>query len=142
MECSIGPSWIGCEEPGWRRFLEFCEINQLSIIDTWFQKKRHHYGSWTHPGTRCGSMNDFLVVRSNDHRFCIDTQVMRGASCCSDHHLVRAKLHFGFQKIASIKTLRTKPLAVHRLAWMHVWTGACTSLSILNELYSRREQSQ
>ena len=26
-------------------FLSFCEINQLSIMDTWFQKKRHHYGS-------------------------------------------------------------------------------------------------
>ena len=28
----------------------FCEINQLSIMNTWFQKKKQHYGSWMHPG--------------------------------------------------------------------------------------------
>lgn len=27
-------------------FLGFCKINQLSIINTWFQKKTHHYVSW------------------------------------------------------------------------------------------------
>ena len=61
-------------------------------------------------------MIDFVIVRSSDHRFCMDTQVMGEASCWSDHCLVRVKLHFGSQKIASTKTLRNKPLAVHRLA--------------------------
>ena len=37
---------------------------------------------------------------------------MRGVSCWSDYYLVRAKLHFGFQKIASTKPLRKKPFAV------------------------------
>ena len=44
-------------------------------------------------------MIDFVVVRLSDHCFCLDSQVMRGASCWSDRHLVRAKLHFGFQKL-------------------------------------------
>jgi len=29
-------------------FLSFCEINQLSIMNTWFQKSQY-YGSWIHP---------------------------------------------------------------------------------------------
>ena len=29
-------------------FLHFCEINQLSIMNTWFQKSQY-YGSWIHP---------------------------------------------------------------------------------------------
>ena len=91
-------------------------------MNTWFQKKRQHYGSCNrvHTGMRCGSMIDFVVMRSSDHRFCMDTQVMRGASCWSDHYLVRAKLHFGFQKVVSTKTLRKKPLAVHRLVCVSV----------------------
>ena len=34
--------------------------------------------------------------------------------------LLRAKLHFGFQKVVSTKTLRKKPLAVHRLACVNI----------------------
>ena len=65
-------------------------------MNTWFQKKTHHYGSWLHPGTRCGSMIDFVLVQSSDSQCCLDTQMMRGTSCWSDHYLVRAKLLFGF----------------------------------------------
>ena len=43
-------------------FLGFCGIDHLSIMNTWFGKKKQHYGSWTHPGTRCSSMIDFVVV--------------------------------------------------------------------------------
>ena len=43
-----------------------------------------------------------------------------GAYCWSDHYLVRAKLYFAFQKIASNKNFMEKPLAVH--------TSACVSM--------------
>ena len=48
--------------------LRFFEINQLSIMNTWFQK-RQHYGSWVHRGTGCGGMIDFVVVYSSDRWF-------------------------------------------------------------------------
>ena len=48
-------------------FLGFCEINQLSIMNTWFQKSKQKYGTWMYPGTRCSSMIDFVVVY-NGHR--------------------------------------------------------------------------
>jgi len=42
---------------------------------------------------------------------------MRGASCWSDHYLVRVKLRFAFQKVASKRAGRRKPLAVHHFAF-------------------------
>ena len=47
-------------------------INQLFIMNTWFQKKKQHHGSWTHPGTRNGSMIDFVGLRSSDWSFSFD----------------------------------------------------------------------
>jgi len=60
-------------------------------------------------------MIDFVVVRSSDRRFCLDAQVMRGASCWSDHYMVRAKLRFRFQKAVSGRTGRKRTHAVHHL---------------------------
>ena len=57
----------------------------------------------------------FVVVQSSDCQFCLDAQVMRGASCWSDHYMVRAKLCFRFQKAVSGKTGRKRTFAVHHL---------------------------
>ena len=32
--------------------LSFCNLNQLSMMNTWFQKKANHFGAWTHPATK------------------------------------------------------------------------------------------
>jgi len=41
---------------------------------------------------------------------------MRRESCWSDHYLVRVKLRFAFQKVASKRTGKRKLLAVHCFA--------------------------
>ena len=73
-------------------FLQVCEFNQLLIMNTWFQKKQIHYGTWTHPATKLCHMIDFIVMQQSQHMCCIDVQVMRGANCWTDHYLVRARL--------------------------------------------------
>ena len=57
----------------------------------------------------------FVVVQSSDRRFCLDAQVMRETSCCSDLYMVRAKLCFRLQKAVSGKTGRKRILAVRHL---------------------------
>lgn len=67
-EVWCGVSWTGYEESGWTRLLGFCEINHLSIMNIWFQKKRYHYGTYI---IGCNmvqdvvtSMIDYVVVCS------------------------------------------------------------------------------
>ena len=61
-------------------------------MNTWFQKKNIHYGTWMHLATKLSHMIDFVVMRANQRVCCSDVQVMRGANCWTDHKLVRAKL--------------------------------------------------
>ena len=64
-----------------KEFLDFCELNQLSLMNTWFQKSSFCYGAWTHPATKRCSMIDFVVFRPDQRHYCLDVQVMRGATC-------------------------------------------------------------
>ena len=73
-------------------FLQFCECNQLSITNTWYQKKPIHYGIWMYPATKLHHMTDFVVMTFGQTMCCLDIQVMRGANCWMDHGMVRAKL--------------------------------------------------
>ena len=74
-------------------FLQFC-TNHLTVMNTWFQKKRVQYGTWMHPATKQVHMIDLVVMKMSQRMYCRDVQVMRGASCWTDHKLVRARFSF------------------------------------------------
>lgn len=63
------------------------------IMNTWYQKKEIHQGTWTHPATKKCHTIDFVMMRASQRIHCRDVQVMRGASCWTDHRLVRSKLN-------------------------------------------------
>ena len=102
-----------CNEAG-ERFLEFCALNQFSIMNTWFEKKQHHLATWKHPATKPSHMIDFVVMRAAQRFFCTDVQVMRGANCWSDHAMVRTKVRIHFPRLKKAPA-NTLPLAVHAL---------------------------
>ena len=73
-------------------FLEFCATNKFTIMNTWFQKKEIHLGTWMHPAMKKHHIINFVVFREGQRMFCTDVRVMRGANCWSDHRMVRVKL--------------------------------------------------
>ena len=94
-------------------FLELCATNNLTIMNTWFQKKDLHLGTWMHPATKRHHMIDFVVMRTSQRSLCSDVQVMRGANCWSDHHMLRAKLTLKLNQPKPSKR-RPIPFAIHR----------------------------
>ena len=96
--------------------LEFCAINNLSIMNTWFQKKEIHQGTWTHPATKRCHTIDFVLMRAEQRVQCKDVRAMRGANCWTDHVLVRAKLNVGSPPFISRKGKSCMPFAVHELS--------------------------
>ena len=44
--------------------LSFCDLNQLSLINTWFKKRDNLFGTWIHPATKQCSMIDFVMFQS------------------------------------------------------------------------------
>ena len=94
--------------------LEFCSSNHLTIMNSWFEKKDIHLGTWMHPATKRFHTIDLIVMRASQRRFCTDVQVMRGANCWTDHKMVRAKLSVRPFHSQSRKRV-TIPFAVHHL---------------------------
>ena len=69
----VDERWLGvrgkrgvgqCNEAG-ERFLEFCALNQFTIMNTWFEKKQHHLATWKHPATKQPHMIDYVVMRAD-----------------------------------------------------------------------------
>ena len=81
--------------------LEFCAVNEMSIMNTWFQKKEIHQGTWTRPATKKYHMIDFVVMKASQRVYYRDVQVMRGANCWTDNKLVRAKLNIVTPRLRS-----------------------------------------
>ena len=73
-------------------FLEFCSINDLTIMNSSFKKEELHLGTWMYAATKRYHIIDYVVLRSNQRRVCTDVQVMHESNCWSDHSMVRAKI--------------------------------------------------
>lgn len=86
-----------CNEAG-ERLLEFCVVNQLTIMNTCFAKKAIHLATWKHPATKQLYMIDYVLMRAEQRMSCTDVQVMRGANCWSDHHMIRIKVTIGLPR--------------------------------------------
>ena len=111
----VGPHGIGqCNAAG-EDLLVFCNVNRLSVMNTWFRKK--FYGTWMHPATKEVHLIDYVVVRADQRSEWHDVQVMRGANCWSEHSMVRGKFSYevGHKKFYPVASARYRPIAVARL---------------------------
>ena len=67
---------IGAGNEAGDRLLEFCAVNQLTVMNTWFAKKDIHLATWQHPATRQQYMIDYVLMRAGERTVCTDVQVM------------------------------------------------------------------
>ena len=114
-----------CNRAG-ERILEFCAFNNLTIMSTWFSKKPIHLATWKYPTTKQMHMIDYAVMRAEQRVFCTNIQVMREASCWSDHQMVRAKLRV--VPLWRQKKAPTSPIAVLGLSSDGLRGSTCRSL--------------
>ena len=96
-----------CNQAG-EDLLNFCDLNQLSKMNTWFQKQSDYFGTWTHPVTWYCSLIDFVIMRSPQRQYYLDVQVARG--------LVRVKLRFDLCCSRHRTAKRPPPVAVWKFA--------------------------
>ena len=92
----LGRFGIGNRNPASEDLLQFCVRNQLTLMNTWFKKKPHHLSTWMHPATKQWHMIDYIIVRAKQRVLCTNVQVMRGATCWTDHQMIRAKVRMSY----------------------------------------------
>ena len=100
VRCEEDPAWdgvrglhgVGKMNEAGEVLLSFCALNEMAIMNTYFQKKTSHKHTWQHPGSKKWHCIDFVIMRKNQRRLCNDVFVMRSVECWTDHKLLKAKL--------------------------------------------------
>ncbi|MCP3656858.1 MAG: endonuclease/exonuclease/phosphatase family protein, partial [Herbaspirillum sp.] len=93
--------------------LDFCAINGLSIMNTFFQHKDTHKYTWYRDTLGQRSIIDFFIV-SGLFDSVLDVRVKRGAELSTDHHLVVCNLRLSTAR----RTRKTgRSCATYRTKW-------------------------
>ena len=71
-----GAHGVGRYNEAGEELLELCNFNQLTVMNTWFEKKQHHLTTWKHPVTKKSHKIDYVIMRANQRVLCVDVQVM------------------------------------------------------------------
>ncbi|CAF4416955.1 unnamed protein product, partial [Rotaria magnacalcarata] len=56
---SVGPFTVDVENENGARLVDWCEINNIVVSNTFFQHKLLHQISWMHPGNKIWHMIDY-----------------------------------------------------------------------------------
>jgi len=54
-----------------KEVLQFCAMNQFTVMNTWFRKKSIHYGTWRHPDTNLSHVIDLVMTSENTMEICV-----------------------------------------------------------------------
>ncbi|CAM4846531.1 unnamed protein product, partial [Rotaria magnacalcarata] len=90
----IGPHTVDSTNENGKRLIDFCNINNLIVANTFFQHKPIHQTSWMHPGKKVWHMLDYTLVNRKFRSIVEDVRVHRTAAGTigMDHHLLWAKV--------------------------------------------------
>lgn len=80
------------------RLINICNQNNLRIMNEFFQHRDIHKYIWTQHTRNLRSIIDYVITKQNKRIKIQDTRACRGATCGSDHHLVKAIILFPNRK--------------------------------------------
>jgi exonuclease III len=94
IRSGIGPFTVDIENENGTRLIDFCEINNIIISNTFFKHKLVHQTSWMHPKNKKWHMIDYTLVNKKFRSSVEDVRMLRGAAGTigTDHHLMRVKI--------------------------------------------------
>ncbi|GFN84368.1 endonuclease-reverse transcriptase [Plakobranchus ocellatus] len=88
----LGPYGLGVRNERGETLLNFCEANDMMILNTWYQQHPRRRYTWISPGDRCRNQIDYMLVQKTWHSSFIKCKTKPGADCDTDHILVVAKM--------------------------------------------------
>lgn len=93
----MGRHGIGSCNTNGELLLALCSEFELLLTNTVFKQSDHHKTTWMHPRSKHWHLIDYIITRQKDKRDVYSTRAMRGANCCTDHHLLRSKISFSLR---------------------------------------------
>lgn len=89
-----------------RRLLDFCQLQNLIITNTFYQHKEIHKYTREQQNRGEKSIIDYIIVQKEERKNILDVRVKRGAEIYSDHYLVIGKIKQRDKEIGKNGTIK------------------------------------
>ncbi|GFO27458.1 craniofacial development protein 2 [Plakobranchus ocellatus] len=83
VEDVVGPSGIGTVNERGNRLIEWCQVNDFTMTNSWYQNYPRRQWTWKSPGDRSRNKTDYFLI----------------ADCDSDHIPVMCKFQIILKKL-------------------------------------------
>ncbi|GFO29452.1 craniofacial development protein 2-like protein [Plakobranchus ocellatus] len=85
----VEPSGIGNVNERGSRLTEWCQVNDFTISNTWYQNHPRRQWTWKSPGDRSRNKIDYILIQKRFRNAIKTSKSLPGAACDSDHIPVR-----------------------------------------------------
>ena len=99
---------IGSANASGEILLQFCAMNDLSIMNTFYQHKNHRLVTWTSPDGKSQNQIDFFLIKQSGKSNIKNCRVYNSADIGSDHSLLLSTCSFELQKHKVVKKIPRK----------------------------------
>ncbi|XP_033113627.1 craniofacial development protein 2-like [Anneissia japonica] len=99
----VGPRGTGKQNERGNRLIEWCQMNDFTITNTWFQNHPRRQWTWMSPGDRTGNKIDFILIEKRFRNSVKTSKSLPRADCNSDHVPVMCKLQIKLKKCKKAK---------------------------------------
>ena len=82
---SVGPYGLGIRNERGESLIEWCEGEQLVIMNTWFKDHKRRKYAWVSPDEQTRNPIEFILINNPFKNAC---KVYPGADCNSDHKIL------------------------------------------------------
>jgi len=101
----VGKYGLGVRNEAGERMLEFCDSNELRIMNTWFEQPKRRLYTWTTPDGKHRNQIDYVLVNKRWKSTIKDVRTRPGADCGTDHEIIVATLQLKLKKLKRGKRL-------------------------------------
>ncbi|GFO24830.1 craniofacial development protein 2-like protein [Plakobranchus ocellatus] len=99
----VGPSGIGTVNERRSRLIEWCQVNDFTITNTWFQNHSRRQWTWKSPGDRSRNKTDYIFIQKRFRNTIKTWKSLPGSDCDLDHIPVMCKFQIKLKKIRKAK---------------------------------------
>ena len=108
----VGPYGLGDINDRGEKLIEWAQINQLVIGNTWFKQPLRRRWTWKKPGTGERNQIDYIMISKRFRNSLMIAKSAPGADCYSDHSPGISHLRLKLKKRKQAKTEAKRNLAL------------------------------
>ncbi|GFN78150.1 craniofacial development protein 2-like [Plakobranchus ocellatus] len=84
VEDIVGPSGIGTVNEHESKLTEWCQANDFTITNTWYQNHLKRQWTWKRPRDRSRNKKDYILIQKRFRNAVKTSKLLPGADCDSD----------------------------------------------------------